>query len=739
MIRLLGFLLCGCLLLTMPARAAEQAVPRTVLALFDSKVETRLRFSNALRFAALPLNHLGYRVEYADVRQPLPELAGRQDLRGIVIWLSSAGVPDAARLWRWMDGAIDAGLKVVILGDLPLRSDVGASITLERANATLRRIGFEDGGYWDAVTIGSRLQVHTPEMVNFERQYDDPPPSHSLYRITDPALRPHLTAVRPDGRKSDLVLTGPKGGFVASGFIFFRDPTYLRTQWHLNPFAFLRQVFGADAAPIPDTTTLNGRRIYYSHVDGDGWLNISQVPGYAKRRAVAAEVILHEIAIAYPDLPVTISPVVAELDPDWHGSAAAMEIARQFFVLPNVEPSSHTYSHPFQWSFFESYSPAREAPFRSIYNARGQQRYQLGDEKTRGREAELARAVGLGPGYRIPRAYGDRPFDPEREISGALQFLTRLAPAEKPPRLVQWSGDTSPSKSILALTRMAGALNLNGGDSRFDSEYPSYSSVAPLGLWQQGELQVFSSNSNENTYTELWTNRFFGQRYVQETWTNTDRNRRVAPINLYYHIYAGERLASLKALHENLAWVRQQEIAPITAYTYADIVRGYHSAEIVPVGPQRWRVLSRGALQTLRLDGTLAELTPHYAQSRGVIGHRRIHKSLYIALDPAVAEPELALAASVEAPAQPHVEASRWQLRNLECTDSNCRAQAEGFGPGQLVMRGLTPGRWRIRLLPQSGSAILQMTDVGSDGSLTADFPPVATMGVRIDLERLAP
>lgn len=724
-------LLLACLLaLGAALPAIAEPLPRSILALYDSKVETRLRFSNAHQLAAMPLNHLGLVVEFHDIRQPLPKLQDRRDLRGLLMWLAGNSVPDAEGLWRWLDGALDQGLRVVVIGDLPTQDEAKGPLQLDRINRVLRRIGAEDAGDWQPVSLGSHVARRDAAMVEFERAYDEMLPPHSAIRPVGPDAVSHLAIRRERAviRESHPVITSDRGGFIAPGFAFHRDPTYLRTRWHINPFAFFRRAFATDDLPKPDTTTLNGRRIFYSHVDGDGWLNLSAVPQYAKRRAVAAEVILAEIAEGYRDLPVTIAPVVAELDPDWHGSREAMEIARRFFSLPNVEPASHTYSHPFQWGFFERYDPSRERPFQAIYRSRGQKRYEPLDGKAATREADAAREAGLLAGYRMPRAYGDKPFNADTEIAGAIDFLQRLAPPEKPVRLVQWSGDTSPSSAILARTRLAGALNINGGDSRFDAEYPSYSAVAPLGLRQGGEVQVYASNSNENTYTDLWTNRFFGQRYVRETWVNTETPVRIKPINLYYHIYSGERLASLTAVKENLDWVRGQEIAPVSTHRFAAIVQGFFQSTIEQIDAKVWHIRNRGNLQTIRFDGEDSRLAPDYDRSKGVLGHRHVQRSLYVALDGGAAEALIALSGSSTAPPRPILQSARWDLRDLACaTATACAAEVQGYGEGSFVWH--VPGgagTWRIRLA--SGTLVIAETEARSeaDGRLSFTLPSVA-------------
>lgn len=738
--RLLPLIIMALLLLPALARAAD--LPRTVLAFYDSRSESRLRFANVHQLATLPLNHLGLVVEPHDIHSPLPPIEGRNDVRGILVWVADGETPDPKRFWRYLEQAVDRGIKLAILGDLPMRAEKAAALELSDINPVLVKIGVEALGDWHPVTLGSTLAPRDTALVEFERRFDATLPAYSRFRAVNGA-RPWLSIREAEAPETanDQVIVGPRGGYASAGFIYFRDPAFLRTQWYLNPFEFFRQVFGTDELPKPDITTLNGRRIFYSHIDGDGWMNITSVPAYAKERLTSAEVILKEVAEGYPDLPVTVAPVAAELDPAWHGSPAAMDIARRFFALPNVEPASHTYSHPFQWSFFANYTPAREAPFAAIYRSSGQQRYSGSDPNAEDREAKAAKAAGLTTGYRIPRAYGDKPFDIDLEIGGALDFLRKLAPSGKPPRLVQWPGDTAPFALALQKTEDAGALNINGGDSRFDTEYPSYSHLAPFGLRRGGVLQIYATNSNENTYTELWTDRYFGQRYVRETWMNTESPRRVAPINLYYHIFSGEKPASLKAVQENLDWVRKQEVAPIHTYDFAAIVKGFFESRLESVGPQSWILRQRGDLQSLRFDGKLAELVLDYADSSGVLGFRRHQGALYVALDPAVAEPKITLVAPKDgADKLPRLIESRWRISAFGCEVAGCRMMVRGFGEGAMTWLA-TPGSQWLAALDDNGLPVAETkSQADMDGHLRVQLPALTgTAPLRLTLKQTAP
>ena len=76
--------------------------------------------------------------------------------------------------------------------------------------------------------------------------------------------------------------------------------------------------------------------------------------------------------------------------------------------------------------------------------------------------------------YLTPRSYACEPFSMEQELQGSIDIIKELVPEGKEVKLIQWSGDTSPTEKTLNRVREAGLLNINGGDSRYDNEYPSY-------------------------------------------------------------------------------------------------------------------------------------------------------------------------------------------------------------------------------------------------------------------------
>lgn len=678
------------------AATARQEVPRTILALVDLREEETIRLSRIHTMAELPLNHLGLSVVYWNVADGLPDLSRYPGLRGVVTWFAGEPFADVGAYIDWVGQAMDRGVRFAVLGQPGVRLDSGGrQVPLALANRFFARFGLRDDDGFSDLTYKSKPAL-ADGMIGFERPLSGVLPGYPLFRKTDVRVASHLVMRRADDPASDshLVVTGSAGGLAAEGYSRHFDAEYNRRQWIIDPFAFFGDAFATDDLPKPDVTTLSGRRLYFSHIDGDGWRNVTEVAPHAVKRVLSADMVRIAAIEPFPDLPVTVAPIVGDLDPTWNGTPQSVEAAKKLFALPQVEPSSHTWTHPFQWAFFKDYSRQKEAPF---LDRDGTYRPAKGDDHA----AETAGEVSDIGRYALPRAYLQQPFDLDQEIGGALDYFTRLAPTGKRAVLVQWSGDTSPFEAALAAVRKAGGVNMNGGDARFDADFPSITGLPPIGLPVGAERQIYAAGSNENTYTDLWTSRFYGYRNLVNTMRHAGDPIRLKPFNVYYHMYSGQKAASLNALVSVLTAARGQELAPVAASTYARIAEGFYTARFEPLEDgRRWRVRDRGALNTLRFDRASASAVD-FARSTGVLGQRHSQGSLYVALDPAVAEPVVALAeidrADRDPPASlPYLVEGRWAFSALAGEGQGFRVAATGYGEGAMVWRVPRPGPWTI-------------------------------------------
>jgi polysaccharide biosynthesis protein PelA len=698
-----------------------RTVKRHVLALYDSRQEGAPHLTRIHKLAEMPLNHLGYIVTYHDVNAPLPTGEALKPYRAVLTWFVEPLAKPASYV-IWLDAVTALGLKYVMVGEIAPRE---ADEMMPTINRVLARIGLQHAGNFVDLTYRTKVVLQDPDMIGFEQKIDKVIPGFPVVELRSRSARSHLTMETQTvggPATSVVVATSDNGGFAAQNYTVTLDPNTDRLGWLLNPFQFFKLALGDERFPIPDVTTISGRRLYFSHIDGDGWNNITEVERYRELQTLSSEVILREAIEPYPDLPVSVGLIAGDAQPFFGGTPGAAAIARRLYALPQVEVASHTHTHPYNWSFFEKYDRQKEEKMVSDYRPPTQP---VGE-----RVAEvLLKAAGkpyLNSRYDpyvagtddLPRTYLRKPFDIELEVRGALKFSEGLAPPGKKAKLYLWSGDTTPFEGAIAATRAAGARNINGGDSRLDRDYPSVAYVPSISRPSGRERQIYSVNSNENTYTNEWTGPYAGQMMLEHTLRNTDSPRRLKGFNLYYHMYSGEKQASLAAIKRFLDMARSTDVIPIAASDYGALADDYFTAEIEQVELFAWAIKSRGTLQTVRFDDA-EQLAVDLVNSTGVLGSNRHNGTLYVTLDQAIERVVVTLRSrAAEASAQTEgsvaggqvgsqvgtavptastpastpqplvsLAHSRWRLSAMQASDCRTTFNAEGFGAGDLLMR----------------------------------------------------
>jgi hypothetical protein len=740
-----SILLLLCTLLLAPAASAQplagepQAEPvrREILAFYDSRDDPRPDQTRIHRFTEMPLNYLGFVVTYWDINAGLPGSDRTENLRGIITWLRR---PPPATFYLWAQQQVARGTRMVVLGDSGLPS---GNTTLADANKLFAEIGFGLSGAAVDITYGTRI-LHRDELIGYERPLDPVLPAFPIVGTFGSDVSSHLVLEHREGNlvlASSVVLTSARGGYVANGYFVYEEPGTGRTKWIVDPFAFFQKAFGAEMMPIPDVTTLSGRRTWFSHIDGDGWNNITYIESYRDKPTIAAGVILRELIAPYPDLPVAVGVIGADIDERYGTPEAARQAARELFALPQVEVATHSYTHPYQWSFFENYD--RQLEERIIGPDESEWRQVLGD-----RMRKLARKIfpglirkGSEPETKFidedpPRAYSDYPFDLDQEVRGAITAAEDLAPEGKHGTLYLWSGGAEPFEGAIARTRRLGLRNLNGGDSRFDPDYPSISYLSPIGRSVGAERQIYAGNANDYIYITDGGGREHGFLNLDATVKATENPRRLKPINIYYHMFAGERPAQLEGVRHHLDAARQASVTPIGASHYSAIADGFFSTHMTSLGDQSWLIQNRGALQTVRFDD-VAGLAVDFSRSVGVIGQRRKGTSLYVALDEAFDEVIVALGRdtgeSVDASA-PHLVDGRWTFRDMRRHDCGFTVMAKGYGTGQMTWGGLKPGIYHVYVRDNNETVWDETAEVSDDGrlALTADADAMNPLEIEV-------
>lgn len=756
--------------------AGAAPIKRDVVVIFDSEREATPTHTQVHMRAEFPLNHLGYRLVYKDIRQGLPDDDTMASAAAVLSWFHYE-IDDYAPYFVWLNRVSERGIKVIVLGSLggPLSPE-----TMRLTNRIFARMGVRFTGEFVSTALEAEVVTLDRELMEFERKIDPVPNEHALVERAGDNGRVALEyRLRFEGRERNSVVAavGPGGGYVAHGFVIHGDVATGAARWIVNPFAFFEAALGKVTFPVPDTTTVSGRRLYFSHVDGDGWNNGVQMERYRIRRGTSAptaqsatpgrtiyfshidgdgwnnavqtgrprieqvtasQMMLRELIEPYPDLPVSVGLVAEDTDAELGGGQQAIETARRIFALPQVEVASHTCTHPFNWDFFANYD--REAEYDLIMQGERPKRdfsSRLLEAIGLANAAEARRARYLAGGNYAPRAFLRDPFSIDREVTHALQVTGALAPPNKRPALYLWSGNTRPFETIVRATRQAGVRNMNGGDTRFDAQHPSLAYVAPISRVVGNERQIYAVNSNENTYTNLWTAHFHGFRQLRETLERTELPRRLKGVNVYYHTYSAERRASLEAVRSHLDWARDAKLAPIKASHYAAIADGFFSAKIAETGRNRWTIAERDGLQTLRFDQP-GSLIPDLSASVGVLGANTHAGSLYVALDASV--PVVSLALRPHDRSRPPTFAtaslreSRWQVRSMRREACGMQFLAEGYGNGEFVFDHLPRGQVAITVRREGAVLHTGRANVADDNALSFSLPVKAYEPVEVEL-----
>lgn len=704
------------------------------------------------RFGEMPLNHLGLKVEYFDIQKPLPDLTKREDIRGILSWLAQGSMsPKPKEFIRWAMGNIKRGIYYVVMGEPGFYEDhMAAPTPTTLVEDFWKLLGIKDTLDWREFTYNSIYHKMNAEFIGLEYLPPGPEAPYYVLQADDPELN-ILWSVQDSAYEKPILLAAihPKGAYVADQYAVFNDESgeSAMRKWIINPFLFFERAFQTYGIPKPDASTLANRRIYYSHIDGDGWNNYTQIQVYNKpRKPVISAQVIYDLAISeYPDLPVTVAAIAADLDEKWVARKESTAVARKLFSLPHVEVGTHTYSHPFDWGFFEEGDAEKEIPFLKYYpgitwetsKIYGWFKEKLQEERKYNPDKLVDK---LRNSYNTPRAFAKEPFDIEKEILGSVKTINQYAPAEKPVKIVMWSGNTSPFERAMELTRKAGLRNINGGDARFDKEYPSLAFVSPLARSVGPYQQIYASNSNENTYTDLWTGRFHGFGFLVRTIENTESPIRLKPFNVYYHMYSGEKQAALNALLDNLNHARKQKITPIETSHFSDIVNGFFETEIIPVTKDQWKIENRGALQTIRFDKA-SLMQVDFSKSVGVVGQKHYQGSLYVYLDQSVKSPTIKLKSNGQYWKEPDGEMpylidARWRIWNIQQSPSGLTFDSQGFGVGEMFWH-LPFEKARVQVQRGNDMLLDRQFQRGEDGVTRLEIPVDGIAAVKVSINAI--
>lgn len=659
----------------LPAAAGAAPLPRKVLVLYRQSFipgpVKDLFFLPVHQQVEMPLNWLGLDAQYVDVDRGLPGPEALREARGVLAWFPTThAFADPRPVCRWLDSALRSGVKAVFLGELGFhRAGAPGSPDVDpECRAMLSTFGLRYHGLRPFDPLDVKVAAADARVVGFERKPDvSEAPSLPVVHLA-PGATPYLRlelAGGADLRTEPVGLTA-RGGLALAPFLLYGntalDPP--RYAWVIDPFAFLADALGLKGLPRPDVTTRNGRRVYTSHIDGDGFFNVSELD----RRLLSGEVFVKEFLEKRPASPFSVSLIAGYYDLDLYKDETSLRLSREALVRPNVEPAAHGYSHPLVW---RTGAPALKIP-RYTVNAR----------------METAGAGGL--------------------------LAQRVVGSTGTLGLYFWTGDCLPREEDLRAAEGAGLLAVNGGGGRFDSVYPSYAYLLPLSRRAGAQRQLYSPSSNENEFTNLWSGPFYGFRDAVVTYERSGAPRRVKPVDVYVHFYSAEKYAAVNALRKVYDWAHAQPLHPVFMGRYAASVRDFFSLRIDRAAPGRYRLAGGRELRTLRFDDPVGE--PDLAASTGVLGYKKELGSLYVHLDGSESR-ELVLAA--RPPARPRLEEANFDVSEWAAAPERVHFRKSGWWTSECVLAGLPPGRaYRVK-----GAGLDVTLTSGPDGRLRLAFP----------------
>lgn len=601
-----------------------EVLPRRILVVFNGSEAPGMHYRAPHLYAEMLLNYLGYIADYIDANAPLPT-PDPGLYAGIVSWFDrSLPTVASSRYARWLAERARQGWRIALF-DTP--GFIASNETL--APLGLRMAPMPSG----RISILSRHKA-----IGYETE-----PLPNRWSMLPVRLAPDqgtswLSLSDEKGNRYDGVGITSWGGFAWKPFTVEGDDDNGR-RWGLDPWQFLQQALALEPLPVPDTTSDAGRRMFFAHMDADGFASRAEFPG----SPYAAQVLVDQVLKKYPTVPHTISIIEGEISPQGlypEDSPALETIARQMFAQPNVEIATHTYSHPFRWAKVEAGDNSEDA------------------------DADYHLAI---PGY-VPSL--------KREVDDSADYIRqRLAPPGKPVSILLWSGDAAPTPSALAYVENTGLLNMNGGKTMPTRAHPSLTGISALGARLGKHFQVFAPVTNENVYTNLWRGPFYGFRQVSETFELTGAPRRIKPVDIYFHTYSASKPSALHALQSAYEWALARPMHPVFASRFIRIAQSFNHVVLSRDIDGRFRVRNAGALRSLRLPNSLGE--PDLASSKGLAGWSEGPDGRYLILTAAEASFDLSATEQTLA----YLAGANAEVKEWKRNDSRIQARLEGFAP----------------------------------------------------------
>ncbi len=661
-------------------RAGEEK--RVVIALFDRRILPKgaLDTDDPIHhMVEMPLNHLGMVVRRRAIQDGPPSAAWVRDARAILTYFEG-NLPAPDWLWPWLEAQRGKTRFVHLSNFGPLQAGDGGTVRVRRWLAGFG-LDFDATHVEGPLAVGSRWRSR--ELCAYEA---DPrvAAAHRGPRNVSSGNTPWVETwlkTKPENRCAPVVV-GPWGAVALSPWLVRTGDDDGTRRWYLDPFAFFRAALGLEGVPAPEPNVLNGRRMFFLHIDGDGFESRSSMkPG----SPYCARVMADEIFDRY-DLPWTVSVIVRSvtLDLKIKEPTDRMVLAREIMARKDVEVASHGVLHPLRWQR----ELKSDSPPRTITWYGGLKNYV---------------------------------YSPRNEVRDSIRFINdRLCPPGKRCRVMLWTGDAVPLKPALDECAEADCLNMNGGIYRWDALENSVGYVAPWSRSLGGAIQIYPGAPNENVYQGFFGTMPGAYAHVDKTIERTGSPRILKPANLYIHFYSVENPARTASIHRLLRrWAIKENTAPVFASTFIEAARDALAGAHYERTPNGWRFRAFGKCRTVRIDNEPRNVD--FKKSSGLIGARRMNGALFLHLGEQDAEAVLTKTAR----SHPHIEQANHKLRNVKIDPNGVTFLSHAHSHRVIVVAGFRP-KEKVRLGRKT-----QVTD--QQGRLTMSLKPGRS---RIQMQR---
>jgi hypothetical protein len=568
-------------------------------------------------------------------------------------------------LVSWLDKARRRGCLIIVAGQ-PFSSEPAWSEFRSRFGCGgSGSPALAGGGRWSLLTGPDAASEPSMAMATPPNPLDLKAPADARILAS---LRHH-----PDGAEG----TGPRAVFDAAFFASW-GALWLPMQSgvRMDPGIFLAGALPAAAnAPVPDASTMAGRRVYVSTVQGRGFCQPSRLEG-----APLCGEVLRNALLEFPQLPVTAGVAEADLrgwspgtDP---GESMRYETAaRSLFALPNVEPACNSFSRPADWSE-SAFTPGKLRP-----------------------------------------AVPDTRLGIQRELAGSMAYMHRhLLPVGKSPLFVLWPEGAPPSAD--AVDFLTGQL---GGQHLPDS-------------WREGWHLGGRSRAAAGTLTPTALTRAMSPAGLADQWiaaqTLAPDSGRSAPVHLAYAFADLGEPANLDALLRIWSWCVEANLFPMTASSYSALLRDTAALRVFKQGEGRWLVCGTGRPATLRLRAPDSDLD--WARCVGVTGCRRQGDLLFVQIEgPPCCR--IVLSQDPAGPSLPHLIEGERLVHFFQRGDNRATLRVAGEDAARITLGGFSP---HVRLTVSAGDWASSALS-NSDGEVTLALP--AKCAVRVHKAAEAP